>query len=110
MANLIENALRHARTGVWAGVTPGAAGPEVWVSDDGPGIPVADLPNVFDRLYGARHRPDGSRPGRPVGSGLGLIIVAELVGAMGGGVRAESPLSGAGGTRMVVALPEVPSP
>jgi two-component system sensor histidine kinase BaeS len=110
MANLIENALRHARTGVWVGVTPGTAGPEVWVSDDGPGIPVADLPNVFDRLYGARHRPDGGRPGRPIGSGLGLTIVAELVGAMGGRVRAESPLSGAGGTRMVVALPEVPSP
>ncbi|HET6966605.1 MAG TPA: HAMP domain-containing sensor histidine kinase, partial [Acidimicrobiales bacterium] len=104
MANLIENSLRYARTAVWVGVGSGdgARRPEVWVSDDGPGIAAADLPRVFDRLYGARRQPDGAQPGRPIGSGLGLTIVAELVSAMGGTVRAESPLTPAGGTRMVV--------
>lgn len=106
MANLIENALRYARTGVHVGVGGGGGGePEVWVSDDGPGIAPADLPRVFDRLYGSRRQPDGTRSGRPIGSGLGLTIVAELVSAMGGSVRAESPLTPAGGTRMVVSLP-----
>ena len=105
VANLIENALRYAGTGVWVGTAGGPAGPEIWISDDGPGIAPADLPKVFERLYAARRQPDGSQPGRPIGSGLGLTIVAELVAAMGGTVRAESPLSEAGGTRMVVALP-----
>lgn len=105
MANLIENALRYAGAAVRIGVSPpSAGGPAVWVSDDGPGIAPGDLPKVFDRLYGTRRQPDGARPGRPIGSGLGLTIVSELVAAMGGSVRAESPLSAAGGTRMVVLL------
>lgn len=110
MANLIENALRYAQTEVHVVVVANGAwgGPEVWVADDGPGIPPDQLPRVFDRLYSGRRQPDGARPGRPIGSGLGLTIVSELVKAMGGAVRAESPLTPAGGTRMVVALP--PSP
>lgn len=109
IANLIENALRHAGSGVQVGVSgpgPGRA-VSVWVTDDGPGIASEDLPRVFDRLYGARRHPDGAIPGRPIGSGLGLTIVSELVSAMGGSVRAESPVSAVGGTRMVVSLPGV---
>jgi signal transduction histidine kinase len=110
VANLIENALRFAGTGVWVGSAPGPGGPEVWISDDGPGIAPDDLPKVFERLYSARREPDGASPGRPIGSGLGLTIVSELVAAMAGAVRAESPLSASGGTRMVVGLPPAPAP
>jgi signal transduction histidine kinase len=110
VANLIENALRYAGTGIWVGTASGPDGPEIWISDDGPGIAPADLPKVFERLYAARRQPDGAQPGRPIGSGLGLTIVSELVGAMGGSVRAESPLSESGGTRMVVGLPPNESP
>ncbi len=39
-----------------------------------------------------------------MGSGLGLAIVGELVSAMGGTVRAESPVFADGGTRVVVTL------
>ena len=39
-----------------------------------------------------------------MGSGLGLAIVAELAAAMGGTVRAESPVEGDGGSRFVVTL------
>jgi signal transduction histidine kinase len=104
IANLVENALRYARTTVTVATAAGPM-PELWVGDDGPGIPPGDRAKVFDRMYAARPRPDGARPGRPIGSGLGLTIVAELVAAMGGTVRVESPLTPAGGTRMVVALP-----
>ena len=100
VANLVENALRYATASVHVGVGPVPGGAGLWVLDDGPGIPAADLPQVFGRLYQSR-----PRPGRPIGSGLGLTIVAELVAAMGGSVRAESPASPAGGTRMVVTLP-----
>ncbi|HWE53920.1 MAG TPA: ATP-binding protein [Acidimicrobiales bacterium] len=105
VANLVENALRYAGGRVAISVGPGPFGPELSITDDGPGIPAADLPKVFDRLYRSRREPDGARPGRPIGSGLGLTIVAELVSAMGGSVRAESPVAAEGGTRMVVTLP-----
>jgi signal transduction histidine kinase len=54
---------------------------------------------VFERMHTAARVP-----ARRVGSGLGLAIVNELVAAMGGAVRAESPTSAAGGTRVVVTL------
>ncbi len=99
-ANLLENALRYATSGVRVGAARRAEAVELWVSDDGPGISEQMLPHVFERLFVARSRPD-----RPIGSGLGLTIVAELVRAMGGDVRAESPLGPSGGTRMVVTFP-----
>lgn len=113
VANLVENALRFARSRVEVDVVsapspdqpapdrdaPGAALVRIEVDDDGPGIDPADQPHVFERLYVARHRPDRSESG----SGLGLAIVRELVVAMGGTVGAgTSPL---GGARLWVSLP-----
>ena len=100
VANLIENALKYARTSVAVGYGCSGQLGLLWVDDDGPGIPGEDLPRVFDRLYSSRRQP-----GRQVGSGLGLAIVAELVDAMGGSVRAQSPLTSTGGTRVVVTFP-----
>jgi signal transduction histidine kinase len=102
LANLIENAITFTRTTVT--VTLFASAPDaqhvvIAVDDDGPGIAPADLPRVFERFY----RADRS-PRRQIGSGLGLAIVAELAAAMGGSVRAESPLSTTGGSRFMVAL------
>lgn len=103
VGNLLQNALEHARSDVRAGVgTDGGPNGLVWVEDDGPGIPPEDHERVFDRFYqvdrGAAARPGG-------GSGLGLSIVSELVKAMGGAIRVDSPTGATGGTRMVVALP-----
>ncbi len=93
LANLIENALKFAHSTI----TVGSDGLTAWVEDDGPGIPEADLPQVFEPFW-----QSSRAPAREAGTGLGLAIVAELVAAMGGTVRAE-PLP-AGGTRMVVTL------
>jgi two-component system sensor histidine kinase KdpD len=82
------------------GVAATEHGAVIWVDDDGPGISAEDLPQVFDRLF-----VSSRRPARQVGTGLGLAIVAELVSAMGGTVRAQSPILHGGGTRMVVTLP-----
>ncbi len=104
LANLVENAAKYARTTILLGGV--AWGPEarLLVEDDGPGIPPEEIGRIFERHYSAdRH----ARPGRPRGSGLGLAIAAELAGAMGARVTAESPVGPSGGTRMVVTLPTV---
>ncbi len=101
LANLIENAITYAETVVAVGVTdyPEAGVCLITVDDDGPGIAEADLHRVFERFYRADRGPN-----RRMGSGLGLAIVAELATAMGGSVRAESPLGPTGGSRFVVTL------
>lgn len=98
-ANVIENALKYARSKVVVTVSAGAKGatPTLTVLDDGPGIAPEDLPKVFERLY-----QSANAASRKLGSGLGLAIVKELVTAMGGDVRAESPTGPAGGARIVV--------
>lgn len=101
LANLIENAITYASTVVTVGVTnhPEAGACVITVDDDGPGIAEANLTRVFERFYHADRGPN-----RRLGSGLGLAIVAELAAAMGGSVRAESPLGPTGGSRFVVTL------
>jgi two-component system sensor histidine kinase ChvG len=98
VANLIENAVKYARTTVAVTVNADAGYGVVTVDDDGPGIPPEDLPFVFERLYVAGREPVR----RESGSGLGLAIVRELLEAMGGRVTAEPRPSG--GTRLAVRL------
>ena len=85
-ANLVENALRYARSRVAIAVRVEDGSAHLAVIDDGPGIPPDDLPHVFERLYVARQRPQESESG----SGLGLAIVEQLMDAMGGRVTVES--------------------
>ena len=101
LANLIENALTFAHTTVTVTMAHDlvAGACVVTVVDDGPGIAPADLTRVFERFYRADRGPN-----RKFGSGLGLAIVAELAAAMGGTVRAESPVGDDGGSRFVVSL------
>jgi signal transduction histidine kinase len=82
IANLLDNAVRHARSSVRLDVSTVDGSAVVTVTDDGPGIPPADRDRVFDRftrLDSARTRDEG-------GAGLGLPIVRELVRAHGGTV------------------------
>jgi signal transduction histidine kinase len=99
VSNLVDNAARHARTGVTIDVRrqPGD-GVRLTVADDGPGIPAEDRTRVFERFT----RLDGARSRDAGGSGLGLSIVRELVRAYGGDVRLED---NGPGLRAVVTLP-----
>jgi signal transduction histidine kinase len=97
VANLVENALKYAASAIAVGASVADGQVQVWVEDDGPGIPPDDLPHVFEPFYRSSRAAT-----RQVGTGLGLAIVHELVEAMGGEVRAER--AGGGGTRMVVTL------
>ncbi|WP_067500481.1 cell wall metabolism sensor histidine kinase WalK [Actinoplanes sp. TFC3] len=75
VANLLDNAVRHARSSVRLAVSPDGAYGKITVTDDGPGIPAADRDRVFDRFT----RLDDARARDAGGSGLGLAIVRELV-------------------------------
>lgn len=103
VSNLLVNALRYVPAGGTVEMAlesvEGAAGAayRLSVSDDGPGIPEADLPHVFDRFY----RVDPAR--MEGGSGLGLAIVQEIVRQHGGSVRAES--RSPRGARFAIELP-----
>jgi len=79
VANLVENALRHARSRVTISVARRDTAVEVRVADDGPGIAPDERDRVFERLHTSR-----PAPGRPVGTGIGLAIVRELARTMGG--------------------------
>lgn len=99
LANLVDNAERHANSQVRIGTTNRAGWARLWVDDDGPGIPPADRDRVFERFT----RLDDSRTRDQGGSGLGLAMVRSIVTRHRGSVWAEdSPL---GGARFVVALP-----
>ena len=97
IANLLDNASRHARSQVHLKAESGHL---IVVTDDGPGIPAADRERVFDRFT----RLDDARARDAGGSGLGLAIVRELVRRHGGTVT----LGDAGpGLRVEVLLPKV---
>ena len=73
------------------------------VRDDGPGIPAADLPHVFERFF----RGEKTRAREEGGSGLGLSIVQGLARAQGGDVAIRS--AEGLGTTVTVWLPLAPA-
>jgi len=85
-ANLIDNALKYTPPGGRVEVEIGADGQAaiLRVRDTGPGIPAAEMPRIFDRLF----RGDTSRAER--GLGLGLSLVKAVVEAHGGTVGVEN--------------------
>jgi two-component system sensor histidine kinase BaeS len=100
VSNLLQNAVRYTPAAGSVRVTVEQAGADaiVRITNDGPGIPPADLPRVWERFY----RVEKSRDRASGGAGIGLAIVKRLVEEAGGRVGASS---GAGSTTFWFALP-----
>jgi PAS domain S-box-containing protein len=100
--NLLSNAIKFTPAGgvVDVEVRQNEETAEVIVGDNGQGIEAKFLPHVFDRFRQA----DASITRQHGGLGIGLSIVASIVDAHGGTVRAESEGLGRG-ARFVVSLP-----
>ncbi len=101
VANLVDNATRIVGESGHVEVAVSRQGGHavLTVTDDGPGIPEEDLPNLFDRFY----RSDVSRTRSSGGAGLGLAIVRAIVTAHAGTIDAENLPHG--GSRFTVCIP-----
>jgi two-component system, OmpR family, phosphate regulon sensor histidine kinase PhoR len=100
--NLVENAIKYGhndgRVGIGGRALPNG-NVEMWVEDDGPGIPPESRERVFERFY----RADRARSRETGGTGLGLSIVKHIVQAHGGEVWVKSELGT--GTTFFFTLP-----
>jgi signal transduction histidine kinase len=99
LANLADNAVRHAGSRVELAAAAEGACTLVTVTDDGPGVAPEDRERVFERFT----RLDEARDRDVGGSGLGLAIVHELVRRAGGQTRLAE--ADGGGLRVEVRLP-----
>ncbi|MBV8085111.1 MAG: HAMP domain-containing histidine kinase, partial [Chloroflexi bacterium] len=98
--NLLGNANAYAAGAAQLWTTTVADGRvRLDVHDEGPGIPAADLPHVFERFY----RGEKTRAREEGGSGLGLSIVQGLARSMGGDAAIQS--TEGQGTTVTVWLP-----
>ena len=90
LSNLLDNAVRYSPDGstIRLRVRTSDDGTRFEVTDDGPGIPSAQLERVFERFY----RVDAARSREAGGTGLGLSIVKHLIAAHGGRVGIDSVL------------------
>jgi signal transduction histidine kinase len=84
--NLLSNALQYVPEGgkVWVEIAQDGKEVEVSFNDNGPGIPEADLPFIFNRFW----RGEKSRARQSGGAGLGLAITKLLVEGQGGQITA----------------------
>jgi signal transduction histidine kinase len=99
LEHLLENEVKYSPEGgsVSVGTFKVDGEIQVYVTDDGPGIPEPEWESVFEAYVRTAHRPRGS--------GIGLYAARRLMSAMGGRVWLES--NGYGGSRFMVGIPEM---
>jgi len=110
LTNVLDNARNHAgpnaEVQISVHATPTAA--QLLVTDNGPGVPVAERERIFDRLVRldeARSYEGGSQRS---GAGLGLAIARGIARAHGGELTCVEPGSGRGAA-FLLQLPLAPA-
>ena len=101
LENLVINVTKYTPRGskmiIGTQVTDNDA--HIWIQDNGPGVPEADLPRIFERFY----RVEKGRSRDQGGTGLGLSIVKRIAALYKGSVLAENVEGG--GLRIQISLP-----
>ncbi|CFX14384.1 conserved exported protein of unknown function [Candidatus Filomicrobium marinum] len=99
LANLVDNACKHAKEKVRISVAPGSPSDllQIIVEDDGPGLP----PEAYDIVFDIGQRWDSQKPG----GGLGLAIVRDLARLYGGDISLHP--SKLGGLAAILELPRL---
>ena len=87
LINLLDNAVKYSPGGLGDPVAARAMDERIvlTVADEGPGIPAAELPHIFDKFYRARKADLGV-----AGTGLGLSVARGFVEAFGGTLAAAN--------------------
>ncbi|GAA0324262.1 ATP-binding protein [Sphingomonas oligophenolica] len=87
LETLVENSRQAGAERVTIRIEPADNGVLLWVSDDGPGIAIADLERIFEPFFTGRREAGGA--------GLGLAIARSLLAATGGTIVAKEVPAGA---------------
>lgn len=98
--NLIENGVKfnsHTPRNIVLSAKKKDKSVEIYVTDNGPGIPSEELDKIFHKFY----QIEGSFTGQVQGMGLGLALVKRVVEEHGGEVTVSSEL-GKGSTFTVI--------
>jgi len=103
--NVVGNAIKYSNVNSEIYISIHAEGDQVilQVTDQGPGIPPADQPRIFDKFYRGTNVDSGIE-----GSGLGLAIVKNIVESHQGRIWVESAIGK--GSSFFIVLPVVPEP
>ncbi|MGD9561983.1 MAG: sensor histidine kinase [Pyrinomonadaceae bacterium] len=99
--NLLDNAVKYSegdpKISVRIKKTPLNNRAEIFIKDNGLGIPSADLKRIFRRFYRVSNAAASQSPG----TGLGLFIVKSIIKRHRGRVSAQSRGEGSGSTFLV---------
>ena len=98
--NLLQNSLRYTDPGgkLCIAFDEDSEKCRLRFADSAPGVPPADLPHLFERLY----RVEGSRNRAHGGAGLGLALCKSIAEAHGGSISAAA--SSLGGLEITITL------
>lgn len=99
LVNLMGNAIKYADTRIELKLTEVKGGYEIWVSDDGPGVPDAQKSKIFEAFY---QLPD-DKVAATAGTGIGLAFAKSLAEAHHGHLRLED--NAMEGSSFILSLP-----
>ncbi|GAA4585426.1 hypothetical protein GCM10023194_28060 [Planotetraspora phitsanulokensis] len=99
LANLLDNAHRHAARTIWIDLRRKGDSAELTIADDGVGIAPTDRERIFHRFV----RLDSARSRDCGGTGLGLAIARDIASAHNGSLHVED--SASGGACFVLRMP-----
>jgi two-component system NtrC family sensor kinase len=102
--NVVGNAIKYSNSSGNVFISIKAEGDQIilQVTDEGPGIPAADIPHIFDKFY------RGANITNTMGSGLGLAIVKTIVEGHQGRIWVESTVGK--GSSFFIVLPILAEP